>query len=315
MTGLTLFAQDITHRRQAELRLGELHRTLMDVSRRAGMAEIATEVLHNVGNALNSVNTSAGLVAEGLRNLRLEGLEKTVGLLHALSADLNTFLTTDPRGEKLLRYLSMLVEQTDGDRKALLAETLTLAGGLDLVQSIIHRQQEHARFALLVERLPVPRLIDEALQAHLVALQRQGIQVRREYSETPEIEVDRHRLLQILLNLLSNARQALLDADRPDKCVTLRVRPGSPGHVRIEVSDNGVGIPPENLPLIFSQVFTTKKSGPAFSLHISALAASEMKGRPTCTSAGVGQGATFVLELPLAHEGPSITDPEHSLRP
>ncbi len=315
VTGVTLFAQDITSRRQAELRLEELHRTLMDVSRQAGMAEIATGVLHNVGNTLNSVNISAELVADGLRNLRLNRLEQAIGLMHAHSADLGAFFATEQRGQKLLNYLAALVKQTAEERMALLAETQALAGGLERIKAIISMQQEHARSTRLVERLSVPRLIDEALRPHLVALEREGIQVQREYSETSELEADRHQLLQILLNLLSNARHALRDSDRPDKRLTLRVRPGGVGRLFIEVSDNGVGIPPENLPLIFSQGFTTKKAGRGFGLHLSALAASEMKGRLTCTSAGVGQGATFVLELPLAHEGPSITEPEHSPRP
>jgi len=301
VVGLTLFAQDITSRRQAELRLQEVHRTLMDVSRQAGMAEIATGVLHNVGNALNSVNISAGLLADRLRNLRLEGLEQALALLHANSADLGAFFATDPRGQKLLNYLAAVVKRTNDERTALLAETQALTEGLEHIKSIVSVQQEHARFIRLVERLAVPHLMDDALRLHLAAFEREGIQVQREYGETSEVDADRHHLLQILLNLLSNARHALLASDRPDKRVTLRVRPGDPGRVCIEVSDNGVGISPENLPRMFSQGFTTKKSGHGFGLHLSALAASEMKGRLTCTSAGVGQGATFVLELPLAY--------------
>ncbi len=69
--GLTLFGRDITARKEAEARLGEMHRTLVDVSRQAGMAEIATGVLHNVGNTLNSVNISTGLVMDQLRQSRV----------------------------------------------------------------------------------------------------------------------------------------------------------------------------------------------------------------------------------------------------
>jgi PAS domain S-box-containing protein len=299
VTGLTLFAEDITARRQAELHLREMHRALLDVSRQAGMAEIATGVLHNVGNTLNSVNISVGLVAAGLRNLRLEGLDKAADLLRAHSADAGAFLTTDPRGQKLPGYLSALAEQLAAERAALLEEAKALAEGVEHIKSIVSMQQEHARPSRLVEQLSVPQLIDEALSLHLTAFERLGIQVQREYAEVPPLLVDRHRLLQILLQLLNNARQALLEVERPDKRVTLGVRPGSPGWLCVEVTDNGVGIPAENLPLLFSQGFTTKQSGHGFGLHLSALAAADMKGRLTCTWTQRGEGTTFVLELPV----------------
>ncbi len=116
----------------------------------------------------------------------------------------------------------------------------------------------------------------------------------------PPILVDRHKLLQILVNLLSNARHALMESGREDKVLTLRIEPGArQDRLRIAVSDNGVGIPAENLHRLFSQGFTTKKSGHGFGLHISALAAAEMGGTLTCESAGSGHGATFSLELPV----------------
>jgi signal transduction histidine kinase len=146
----------------------------------------------------------------------------------------------------------------------------------------------------------VPQLIEEALRLHAVSFERNGIHVERQYSQVPPIEVDRHKLLQILVNLLSNARHALQESKTPDKRLLIRIRL-SPGgdHLIIEVSDTGVGIAPENLARLFSQGFTTKKTGHGFGLHISALSAIEMNGRLSCASAGLGQGATFTLELPV----------------
>ena len=105
---LTVFGRDITERKEAEARLSEMHRSLVDASRQAGMAEVATGVLHNVGNTLNSVNVSANLVAERLRGLRVSSLEKAVQLLREHAADLGTFLTADPRGRQLPAYLEAL---------------------------------------------------------------------------------------------------------------------------------------------------------------------------------------------------------------
>lgn len=118
----------------------------------------------------------------------------------------------------------------------------------------------------------------------------------------PPLRVDRHKLLQILINLLSNARHALLESHRLDKQLTLRISRQPEERLRLEVSDNGVGIAPEHLSRMFSQGFTTKKSGHGFGLHASAQAATEMNGSLSCTSPGRGQGATFIIDLPLNPE-------------
>jgi signal transduction histidine kinase len=277
-----------------------MHRTLLDVSRQAGMAEIATGVLHNVGNTLNSVNVSATLVAERLRGSRVSGLAKAAGMLAEHAGDMGRFFTEDPKGRQLPQYLIALAGQLVEERDALLGEIKGLTESVEHIKSIVSMQQAHARLGGVVERLPVPPLIDDALRLHAVSLERQGIQVRREDEPVPPILVDRHKLLQILLNLVSNARHALMDSGRPDKVLTIRIRPGArAGWLRIEVADNGVGIAPEHAERLFTQGFTTKKDGHGFGLHISALAATDMGGTLTCASAGAGQGATFTLELPV----------------
>jgi PAS domain S-box-containing protein len=301
--GLTLFGRDVTERKEAENKLSEMHRTLLDVSRHAGMAEVATGLLHNVGNTLNSVNVSANIVTDRIRASRVGGLARATELLREHSEDLCTFLSTDPRGKQLPSYLIAMSEQLVEEQQALLAEQRLLTESIEHVKSIVSMQQEHARFSGVIELLSVPRLIDDALRLHTGAFERLGIEIRREYVEVPSILVDRHKLLQILLNLLSNARHALLDSGRPDKRLTIRVAPGSDGRLSIQVSDNGMGIAPEIVARLFTQGFTTKKDGHGFGLHISALAAAEMSGNLTCSSEGPGQGATFTIELPLQHEG------------
>ncbi|QRN96505.1 PAS domain-containing protein [Archangium violaceum] len=300
VTGVTLFTRDITERKQAEARLKEMHRTLVDISRQAGMAEVATGVLHNVGNTLNSVNISTGLLKDQLRTSRLSGLLKAARLLREHASDFGAFLTRDPRGQRLPGYLIALSEQLEKERETMSKELDSLSESVDHIKSIVSMQQRHARSAGVVEQLPVPVLIEEALRLHAGSLEREGIHIEREYAEVPPIFVDRHKLLQILINLLSNARHALLESSTPDKRLRIRIRQNAGGErLVIEVSDNGVGIPPEHLTRLFSQGFTTRKSGHGFGLHISALAALEMKGSLTCTSAGPGQGATFTLDLPM----------------
>jgi PAS domain S-box-containing protein len=300
--GMTFFARDVTARREAEARLSEMHRALVDTSRQAGMAEVTTGVLHNVGNTLNSVNISTSVITERLRKSRISGLAKATDLLSEHTSDLASFLTQDPQGQQLPAYLVALSRQLQEERSGLLQEMHALGESVEHINSIIAMQQMHARAVGVVEQVAVPQLIDEALRLLAGSFAQLGIRVERDYSPVPPMTVDRHKLLQILINLLSNARHALVDSQKEDKWLRLRIRltPEGTGTC-IEVSDNGVGIAPENLPRLFMQGFTTKRTGHGFGLHISALSAAEMKGRLTCSSPGIGQGATFTLEFPLEH--------------
>jgi PAS domain S-box-containing protein len=302
VVGMTVFGRDISDRKEAEARLGEMHRSLLDVSRQAGMAEMATGVLHNVGNALNSVNVSVNVLAERLHQSRVPGLKKAADLLAEHAADLGAFLAEDGRGRQLPSYLQALAEQLSGERRDLLEEVRTLQKSVEHIKTVVSMQQEHARFSGVVERLELTALLDDALRLHAVSFERLGIQVRREYTEGLLVRVDRHKLLQILLNLLSNARHALLESGRPDKHLIIRVDRTAAERLRITVRDNGVGIAQEDAPRLFTQGFTTKKDGHGFGLHISALAAAEMDAFLSCTSEGRGQGATFTIELPISGE-------------
>jgi PAS domain S-box-containing protein len=300
--GVTIFGRDTSARRQAEARLSELHRTLLETSRKAGMAEIATGVLHNVGNTLNSVNVSASLVAERLRGSRVAGIVRATELMREHTEDLGTFLTRDERGRLLPEYLLSVSKQLAEEQATMLVEVQSLTKNVEHIKSVVSMQQEHARFGGVQEQVAIPELLDDALRLHATSFERLGIQVHREYASVPPIMVDRHKLLQILVNLLSNARHALLEGTRPDKQLTLRVSAQPRGRLWIQVADNGVGIAPEHLPRIFTQGFTTKKDGHGFGLHASALAAHDMNGSLTCASPGPQQGATFTIELPLISE-------------
>ncbi len=301
VVGVTLFGRDITARKQADLHMGEMHRTLVDVSRKAGMAEIATGVLHNVGNTLNSVTVATGLLQSMLRRSRVTSLARAAQLLREHADNVGAFLTTTPQGQKLPDYFIAVSEHLVAEREMMSGEVRTLIESVDHIRSIVSMQQQHARTGGKLEELSVPQLIDEAMRLHAISFERMGILIERDYADVPPIIVDRHKLLQVLVNLLSNARHAVVDSGREDKRLAIRVRLDEDGQrLLLAVEDNGVGVAPEHQQHLFTQGFTTKKTGHGFGLHISALAAHEMKGRLSCTSPGHGQGATFTLELPVA---------------
>jgi PAS domain S-box-containing protein len=296
--GRVINFRDITARQQAAQELAEAHEELVDASRRAGMAEVATGVLHNVGNVLNSVNVASGCVAENIRKSRAANLTKVVALLREHEADLGEFFTQNPKGKQLLPYLAQLAEHISVEQGSALKELAEVQKHIDHIKDIVAMQQSFARFSGMTEIVAVPDLVEDALRMNASALARHDVRVVKEFEDVPPITVEKHKVLQILVNLVTNAKQACDAVARDDKQLTLKVRSHA-DRVHIAVADNGVGIPPENLTRIFAHGFTTKKNGHGFGLHSGALAAKELGGALRVESAGIGHGTVFTLELPL----------------
>jgi PAS domain S-box-containing protein len=292
-------SKDITALKQAEAKLEQANKELVDASRLAGMAEVATAVLHNVGNVLNSVNVSTLLMADKFRHSKAANLGKAVALLQAHAADLPAFLTNDPKGRQLPGYLASLAGYMASDEEKVREELSSLCANIEHIKEIISTQQSYAQLAGVLQLLPAAELVEDALRLNAGAFERHQVQVIREFSPVPPLMVDKHKVLQILVNLIRNAKYALDDGDRSDKRMILRIAPADAGTVKFSVIDNGVGIQPENLIRIFGHGFTTRKGGHGFGLHSGALAAKQMGGSLTCQSDGPGKGSTFILELPL----------------
>jgi PAS domain S-box-containing protein len=290
--------EDITERKLSEAALEKAHKELLETSRQAGMAEVATSVLHNVGNVLNSVNVASSCLAESLRKSKAANLSKVVTMLREHEGDLGTFLTRDPKGKQLPDYLAQLAEHLAGEQAAALEELDGLQKNIEHIKDIVAMQQSFGQVSGVTETLQVTDLVEEALRMNSPGLHRRAIQVIKEFEAVSPIMVEKHKVLQILVNLVRNAKQACDHPGHAEMRLTLRVTNGN-DHVRIAVSDNGVGILPENLTRIFSHGFTTRKDGHGFGLHSGALAAKEMGGSLSVRSDGPGTGATFTLELPL----------------
>ena len=292
-------SQNITAIKEAEAKLETAHRDLVRVARQAGMAEVATSVLHNVGNVLNSVNVCSGLIASRLRRSKVSSLVKTVGLLRQHREDLGAFLTMDPKGKQIPTYLEHLAEYLSSEQSGTIEELQNLTRFIEHIKDIVAMQQSYAKVSGVVERVRVSDLLEDALRINAGALERHNVTVVRQYADpVPEVILDKHKVLQILVNLIRNAKYACEESAKCDKAITVRVDNGG-GRVKISVVDNGVGIAPENLARIFNLGFTTRKEGHGFGLHNSALAAREVGGALSVQSDGPGEGAIFTLELPI----------------
>jgi signal transduction histidine kinase len=265
----------------------------------AGMAAVATSVLHNVGNVLNSVNISSSIITDKIRQARIANLGKVVALLQEHESDLAAYLTQDAKGKQLLGYLHTLAGHLAAEQAAVVKELASLTKNVDHIKEIVAMQQNYAKVSGISEIVLPADLIEDALRIDGASLDQHQIEVVREYSKTPAIVADRHKVLQILVNLVRNAKHACNESGRPDKRLTVRVGSHGDNRVRISVIDNGIGISSENLPRIFNHGFTTRRYGHGFGLHNSALAAQELSGALTSRSDGVGKGAEFTLELPM----------------
>jgi signal transduction histidine kinase len=296
-------AMRLVWERTAELRGAQAQ--LVGTARQAGMAEIATNVLHNVGNVLNSVNVSADLVSQKVRRSKVGGLSKAVALMHEHATDLGDFMTNDPRGRQLPAYLDTLAATLANEHESIDEELHRLRSGVAHIKEIVSSQQSLAGISGVLEPVSVDGLWADALR--MAGIQgHSGVTVSLDVPDAGVLSLDRHRVLSILVNLISNATQAMTETgDRPRE-LRLRAEITDRQTVRLTVADNGQGIAPENLTRIFAHGFTTHADGHGFGLHSAAIAAKEMGGGLTVHSDGDGTGATFILDVPFEREAVAV---------
>jgi PAS domain S-box-containing protein len=299
--GALAVVEDITERRRAEGELERVHQQLLVASRQAGMAEVATNVLHNVGNVLNSVNVSASVVSERIRRSKCTGLARVAALLTEHAGELGTFMA-GAQGRHLPVYLQELAAELISERDAAVAELSAVRSNVEHIKEIVAMQQGYARRGGITDTFDVCVLVEDSLRMNEGAFSRHGVTIIRDFEDVPRVQVDKHKVLQILVNVIRNAKYACAEAAGGPKRVTVRVR-AAQGAVLLSVIDTGVGIPKGNLDRIFNHGFTTRADGHGFGLHSSALAARELGGSLQAESAGPGQGATFTLILPLTLPG------------
>lgn len=296
---------DISGLKEAEARTEKAHtelaqaqERLIELSRLSGMAEVATGVLHNVGNVLNSVNVSATIVGDHLRESRVGQIGELARLLRENEGNLADFLANDPRGQRVIPYLEKLGRHLVDEREELVKESREMVLHVGHIKEIVAMQQNYARAVGVIEKISPTAVLEDALRITEGGRERHGIQIQLDFEPIETITTDRNRVLQILLNLLRNAKEAVKAGGNTPRQITVRLR-RTGDNVQIKVTDNGIGIEPENLARIFSHGFTTKRDGHGFGLHSGALAAEQLGGSLKAESEGPRRGATFTLELPL----------------
>lgn len=292
--------EQILEKERAHRELADAQRRLMQLSREAGMAEVATGVLHNVGNVLNSVNVSATVLRETVAASELPHLQRTAELIGQHAHDLPGFFARDPRGQLIPQFLRDLAAHLASEHARLTHELAGLTRNVEHIKEIVAMQQSYARAAAVIEHVDPAEVFAHALSIHRAALERQHVRVRREFpAALPPLATDRHNVLQILTNFVANAIHAVAP-NLPDRReIVARIAPLDDERLAFTVIDNGVGIAREHFPQLFTLGFTTRKNGHGFGLHAGALAARALGGTIEFASDGPGAGATFSLVLPL----------------
>ena len=288
-------------RRKSLIEREALTQQLVESSRRLGMAEVASDVLHNVGNVLNSLNVSAGLIAQHVRDMPIQDVNRASSLLEAHQDDLGTFLTQDSKGQRIPGFLMQLGIHLR-DQHAQTCEDLdTLIGQIEHVKDIIATQHDIARTSSIHEPIILKDLIEAALATHSSELEKNQIALTRDYEDLPQMITDKQIVNQIVANLIANAMEAIRQQGQGPHRLTVRIQLDAEqdNAISLQVIDTGIGIPPANLHRIFAQSLASDSGKQGSGLHSNANAAKKLGGSLTAHSDGSGSGATFTLELPV----------------
>jgi PAS domain S-box-containing protein len=291
---------DISARKEAEEELKKAQQELLDTAHNAGMAEIATSVLHNVGNALNGAITSTTVMNKSLKNSRITHLKKLADLVNEHEDDFVNFVENSDQGKKLPKFFAQVNEVLAAERVQLREEMGSLEKSHEHIRQIIALQQQYAGAPGYKEDVYPEELIEDAVQLFGSSFARHHIEFSvNQHGKSKPIKVEKHKVLQILINLLKNARDAVRDISSDGREIMVDIYQDDTDDLRIEVRDNGIGIAEEHLEKIFGYGFTTKRDGHGYGLHGCANSAREMGGVLTATSEGANEGATFTLSLGL----------------
>lgn len=277
-------------------KLDNSYKKLVEQAHRSGMAEIASGILHNVSNILNSISVSIHIIKELIHGAPIESLVKANRMLEENINHLDSFLGDDPKGKRLTQFYIKLGESFSDLQTRLLENIYRLAEKINLINEIVTAQQNYTGIRSTLEELDVIPIIEDALKMNMPSLEKCHIKLIRNYNNPIRAFIQRTKLFHVLINLITNAKDAMMEVPESKRKLTITItKVGDEKQIRI--SDTGHGIAPDLLESIFAYGYTTKKDGHGFGLHSCANYMTEMEGKIWAESEGPGKGATFVLNF------------------
>lgn len=291
--------------KERTVELEEAQKQLLESAHKAGMAEIATNVLHNIGNVLNSAITSTVVIGETVRGSKLNTYEKLVEMIESQKSDFAEFVAKDPKGQKIPDFLIQLNTAFKSEQDKITAKLKGLSRSHEHIREIIGLQQTYAGVKGMEENVSLPEIVSDAAHLFGASFDRHNIDFTlTPADDVPKIKIQKNKAIQIFINLLKNGRDAVKENGRDSGKIEVRFHKLNDKFVQVDVIDNGIGIEQDKLTKIFHYGFTTKSTGHGFGLHGSANLATELGGNLSATSEGKGKGATFSLKLPIKAEVP-----------
>ena len=275
-----------------------LQKELVEAAHVAGMSEIASGILHNVGNLLNSIGTSTEALNKTLEQSKISSLKRIVGMLENNAENLSAFLATDPKGKKLPEMLKALAGVLDNERASLSSHADSVRKCAHTISDVISTQQKYVGGVALEEEVVLVDIVEDALFTQQGFLERNKVKLKRDFQYKSFVRVQKSKLLNIFINLLKNAVDALKNVDQVDRVLTISIFKKGSEKVCVRVVDNGEGIAEENLARIFNHGFTTRQHGLGFGLHSCATSLTEMQAKMSVESDGLGKGASFLICFP-----------------
>ncbi|MGD9899987.1 MAG: PAS domain-containing sensor histidine kinase, partial [Calditrichaceae bacterium] len=288
---------EIVERQKAEQEREAIHKELNEVARRAGMADVATSVLHNVGNVLNTVNTSVAVLRDTMDHSKLAGLYKANEMLRVNFDTIDDFITNDKKGKMLLEYYLTLEDLLRKEQVILTESMNKLEDKVSVITDIITSQQNYSMEGLYAEKMILSEVIDSAMKIQQNSIAKNEINLHKIYNSDPEVKIQKIKLVHILVNLYKNAKEAMMETEPAKRILKIELN-NDHEYAYITISDTGPGIRKEDMGKIFNHGFTTKEKGHGFGLHSCANYMTEMGGKMWAESDGKS-GATFVLQFPL----------------
>ncbi|MCX7708512.1 MAG: substrate-binding domain-containing protein [Clostridia bacterium] len=277
-------------------KLDSSYKKLVAQAHREGMADVAIEIIHNIGNLLNSINASAVLMEELTKAPSFDDFSRANRLLAEQINDFDNFLCSDPRGKKLLQFYLKLGDSFIALKSQLFTQVNRLGDKINSVGEMITSQQNYAGVNLALEELDLVGTLEDAIRLLSESLEKFGIKIERKYESTPKVLAQRIKLFHILINVINNAKEAMSKTPMSERVLTLMVYEDPYGKF-VSIKDRGCGIPVTELEAIFSYGYTTKKDGHGFGLHSCMSYMNEIGGSIWAESDGYGKGATFMIRF------------------
>jgi len=278
--------------------LNQTNIKMLDLARSAGMSEVASGVLHNVGNVLNSVNVSVSVLKTNILNSRIENIEKISQILIENKNNLDEYLSNDEAGKLVIPFIEQLSKKLSEDKQQQLQEFDNLTHNIDHIKNIISMQQTYAGNIGVIEKASTSEVANDAININISSINNNNINLSKYYDTEIELSVDKHKLIQILVNLISNAKHAVVNGEKEDKSIIIRIKEHKE-NVLFSIEDNGIGITKDDLARVFEFGFKKRIGGHGYGLHHSAIAAKELGGELVGQSDGLNMGATFTLTIPI----------------